>query len=272
VKHFAICAVLLLSVAGHAAAQSPLEEIATLAEKSKCAAIDWKNRGTAPKAYMRGMALVFARAVCQADRADVKIVSGARGKPGTAADRTDALTWYDAKFVAANMPNDKDGIDTLRHTYALMIGLGMQESSGAFCTGRDQSQNFNQADTAEAGLFQTSFGVSRADRTLIGLFDQYTAKQDGCLLDVFSKNVKCKPKDAENSGTGKGADWQQLTKTCPAFATEYAAVVVRKSGGGKGEFNPIRKRVAELRTECDAMLSQVQAIAQSKPEVCAALK
>ena len=69
------------------------------------------------------------------------------------------------------MPNDKDGIDTLRHTYALMIGLGMRESSGAFCTGRDTSQNFNQADSAEAGLFQTSFGVSKVDKTLIELFE-----------------------------------------------------------------------------------------------------
>jgi hypothetical protein len=48
--------------------------------------------------------------------------------------------------------------------------------------------------------------------------------------------------------------------------------VLRLSGGEKGEYGPIRKHAAELRTECDQMLSQVQALAQSKPEICEALK
>jgi hypothetical protein len=66
--------------------------------------------------------------------------------------------------------------------------------------------------------------------------------------------------------------WQKLAKACPALATEYAAVVLRMSGGEKGEFGPIRHKAAELKTDCDAMLSQIQALAQSKPEICAALK
>ena len=272
---FAIAAaawMLLLSLYGYATAQSPLDELGSLVAHSKCAAIHWKDRGVAPKAYMRGLALVFARAVCQSDRSDVKVVSGARGQPGTSADLTDALTWYDAQFLALGMTNDREGIDTLRHTYTLLIGLGMQETSGKYCSGRDKSADFSTADSAEAGVFQTSWGVHKANETLGGLFDWYSAHRDGCLLEVFRQNVQCTAWDAKTWGEGKGADWQKLTKACPAFATEYAAVVVRASGGAKGEFGPVRKRQVELQTACDAMLSQVQALTQSKPEMCAALK
>src|SRR5215510_10940482 len=274
-RFFAIAAaawMLLLSLYGYATAQSPLDEIGSLVAHSKCAAIHWKDRGVAPQAYIRGLALVFARAVCQSDRSDVKVVSGARGNPGTSADLTDALTWYDAQFFELGMPNDQEGIDTLRHTYALMIGLGMQETSGKYCSGRDKSADFSTADSAEAGVFQTSWGVHKANDTLGGLFGWYSANRDGCLLEVFRQNVQCTAWDAKTWGEGKGADWQKLTKACPAFATEYAAVVVRASGGAKGEFGPVRKRQVELQTACDAMLSQVQALTRSKPEMCAALK
>ena len=36
------------------------------------------------------------------------------------------------------MRNDVSGIDTLRHLFVLMIGLGMRELSGRYCEGRDQ--------------------------------------------------------------------------------------------------------------------------------------
>jgi hypothetical protein len=65
------------------------------------------------------------------------------------------------------MRNDVSGIDTLRHLFVLMIGLGMRESSGRYCEGRDQSASNTSADTAEAGLFQTSWNA-RACCTLTG--------------------------------------------------------------------------------------------------------
>jgi hypothetical protein len=57
----------------------------------------------------------------------------------------------------------------------------------------------------------------------------------------------------------------------PAFATEYGAVVLRKHGGSKGEFNPIRKQQAELRPECESMLQEVQTFVEQHPKVCSAL-
>ena len=250
-----------------------------IASTSQCAAHSWAfHRGIAPRPYIEGVALVFARAVCQPERADVQIVSA---PVDDSPHSDDALSVYKAEFAAAGMRNDKAGIDTLRHSYALLIGLGMMESSGKYCEGRDVSQCFTTADSAEAGLFQTSFGARNFSPVLPQLFQTYGAEQRGCLLDVFQGSITCKIQKSHNAdcpsetsdvaGTGPGADWQRLTKTCPAFATEYAAVVLRKHGGKRGEFNPIRKRQAELRPECDSMLQKVQAHVEQHHEVCSAL-
>jgi hypothetical protein len=221
--------------------------------------------------------LVFARSVCQPQRADVQVVSAA---VGASPNSDDALSVYQSAFQANGMRNDKAGVNTLRHGYALLIGLGMMESSGKYCEGRDVSECFTKAESAEAGLFQTSYGARRFSPALNELFQNYSANQNRCLLDVFhgptcpivkSHNPACPSATSDVAGTGPGADWQKLTKSCPAFATEYAAVVLRKHGGVKGEFNPIRKRQAELRPECDTMLQKAQTYVEQHPKVCSAL-
>jgi hypothetical protein len=199
----------------------------------------------------------------------------------TSPESDDALAVYQAEFATAKMPNDAPGVDTLRHAYTLLIGLGMRESSGKFCEGRDVSQCFTTADSAEAGLFQASFGARKFSSVLPEMFQRYSADEKGCLLPVFkgaitckvvkSQNPKCPKATNEVAGSGPGADWQRLTRRCPAFATEYAAVVLRKHGGPKGEFNPIRKQQAELRPECDDMLRQIQTHVAQHPEICSAL-
>jgi hypothetical protein len=271
-RTLAAVGVLLCHLPARAQAPSPLDQIGALTSGSTCAAIRWShNRGRAPNAYLRGMAIMYARAVCESMRPDVRIVSSAKAG-GDQALRTDALAWYDAQFNALGMSNATDGLDTLRHSYALLLSLGMQESSGRYCLGRDRSANFNSADSAEAGLFQTSWGANTRSPVLAELFGRYSADQSGCLLDVFRQNIRCGDWDARTWGEGKGAEWQKLTKACPAFATEYAAVLIRLSGGSRGEFGPLRRRHAELRRECDAMFAQVQALVQSNPLMCAALR
>lgn len=271
---FLTCAILLLSVVftnGAVQAPSVIEQIETIAANSACARVNWRDRGVAPKAYMRGMALVFARAACQADRADVLVVSKARATPNPQNNNTDALTWYEAQFAELGMSNATDDVDTLRHAYTLLIGLGMRESSGKFCEGRDRSADFTTADSAEAGLFQTSFGARTRHATMAALYEKYKTDQSGCLLDVFKRGVSCAAHNAENHGVGEGVRWQQLTKTCPAFATEYAAVLMRVHGGRRGEFGPLRNRATQLLPVCDAMLKQVQDLVRSNPQICSAL-
>jgi len=267
----ASCLFFLVPLSGSSQAPSVVDQIGTIAANSPCARVQWKMRGRAPAAYMCGTALVYARAVCHRDRADVQVVSKARLAPGPQANKTDALTWYDAQFRELGMSNTTDGVDTLRHAYTLLIGLAMRESSGKYCEGRDQSMNFTTADSAEAGIFQTSFKARLRHPTMSELYEKYKADQIGCLLDVFKQHVSCAAHNAENFGEGEGKNWQQLTKTCPAFATEYAAVLIRVHGGRTGEFGPLRNHAAEIQPSCDAMLKQVEELLRVNPEMCSAL-
>jgi hypothetical protein len=274
-------AILVLGVAvaalstEHAAVAQSLKDIEQIAGGSDCATKDWKARGLAPKSYIKGMAMVFARAICEPDAAGAAVVSAA---PQSANGKTDGMTHYGKIFADAGMDNGTSGNDTLRHAYVLLIGLGMMESSGKYCEGRDVSQCFAEASSAEAGLFQTSWGVNAVSPELKKLFDLYTSKTRDCMLPVFQGNLTCKIVKSHNAkcpdatsdvaGTGVGADWQRLTKVCPAFAAEYAAIVLRTSGGSKGEFNPIRKQQAEVSPQCDSMLERVQRFVKENPVVC----
>ena len=238
--------------------------ISDIAGSSQCSSYDWKGRGKAPKGYFKGIATVFARAVCDSSRSDVVIVSAAR----TDNDLRDALSWYNSNFAALGMKNDVSGVDTLRHAYTLLIGLGLRESSGNYCCGRDMSAGFSEAISAEAGTFQASLGASRASPELGKLFDKYKTSDAGCLLDTFKEGASCSAGDAKNWGTGDGMLWQKRTKECPAFGAEYAAVLLRVLGGTKGEFGPLRRKEAEIRPECDDMLKQVQKLVEQNPDLC----
>ena len=165
------------------------------------------------------------------------------------------------------MPNDLAGVDTLRHLFVLLIGLGMRESSGKYCEGRDRSASNTTAETAEAGLFQTSFNAMRASSLLPMLFAKYSANPDG-FVDVFREGMRCSAASLENFGSGEGREFQRLSKECPAFAVEFAAVGLRHI---RKHWGPIRTRAAEVRSECDEMLLEVQRLVDASPGMCSAI-
>lgn len=241
-----------------------IETIEQLAETSSCAAYRWKDRGKAPRGYTKGVALTFARAVCNQDWSDVKLASRAK----TGDDAKDALSWYNSVFSNLGMSNSTAGVDTLRHTYALVLGLGLRESSGKHCCGIDASADNTSASTAEAGAWQTSYNSRAASSELTKLFETYRSNPRACFLDTFAEGVSCNSTNWKNWGTGDGVDFQRLEKECPAFAAEYAAVGIRVLGGNKGHWGPLRTRAAEVRTECDSMLKQVQNFVTNTPSAC----
>ena len=250
-----------------AAAAGPFDEITRIAANSAIARFDWPpNRGVAPKGYMKGMALVFARALCKLKAGDPAAVEMAKAKSGTASK--DALVRYDNSFRALGMRNDVAGPDTLRHVFALMIGHGMLESSGKFCVGRDTSAGNTNANDAEAGLFQTAFNAKSASSVLPPLFDKYRANPSG-FLEIFKEGVRpCKASDAINHGTGPGKEFQRLSKECPAFGVEFAAVVYRNR---PNHYGPIMRHEALLREDADRMLRDVQSLIEANPSLCPAL-
>lgn len=243
-------------------------DIDAIAIGSSCAKYDWKDRGTAPKGYMKGVARTFARAVCNPTHSDVMLVS----KPKTTDDVHDALSWYASNFAAASMSNDVAGVNTLRHVYTLLIGLGMRESSGQHCVGRDTTATNTSSSAAEAGAWQTSYDSHTYSMELSKLFSLYRTTPPACFLDQFKEGVTCSATDWENWGTGAdGLAFQKIEKECPSFAAEYAAMMLRLSGGSVGHYGPLRTKAAELRPECDAMLQKVQTLVETNPALCTAL-
>jgi hypothetical protein len=186
----------------------------------------------------------------------------------------DALNWYGSilksKLGVSGTPN---GAQAVRALYTLMLGLGMRESSGRYCVGRDMSASFSSSTTAEAGLFQTSYGAHVRSKLLDNLFNAYRSSSAGCLSTTYTAGVSCGANDMKNWGgvTEMGYIWQKTSKDCPAFATEYAAVLLRLNGGSQGEWGPLRRKEAEVVKECYDMLGSVANLVATNPAVCAAL-
>jgi len=227
------------------------DQILQIVASSAIARYSWKDRGVAPAGYIKGMAMMYARVYCKLKTGDAAATEMAKANTGD--DSRDGLAWYNQQFVDAGMDNSVAGIDTLRHLFVLLIGLGMRESSGKHCEGRDVGASNTTADTAEAGLFQTSFNARSASPVLPQLFSQYANSVD--FVDIFKEGVRCGSSNAENFGTGDGKEFQRLSKECPAFAVEFTAVALRNL---RKHWGPINQKTAEVRVESDAMLMDVQ--------------
>lgn len=209
----------------------------------KCSGYKWKDRSVAPEGYMNGMAFTFARSYCRTKKIPALSVAKAAGDPAT-----DALAHYDKQSAA--------GLPALLDVWTLSLGLGMRESSGKYCEGRDLSATNTAADTAEAGLFQASANSLSAHPELESYAADYAANLPACELPLFAEGVNaahpsCKPKVV---GEGKGAAWQELTRQCPAFAAEYAATLIRAR---RKHFGPLNRKEVEFKPECRAMFEKV---------------
>jgi hypothetical protein len=229
-----------------------LQKITNIAANSAIARYSWTKRGVAPAGYIKGMALVYARVYCKWKDGDAAAREMAKADTGNSA--VDALAQYAGEFKAAGMANNVAGADTLRHLFVLLTGLGMRESGGNHCAGRDQGASNTTAETAEAGLFQTSYNARNASPLMSQLFQQYRTNPSG-FLDVFKEGARCTNDDLKNYGSGDGQEFQRLSKECPAFAAEFTAVGLRNA---RTHWGPINLKTAEIRADCDTMLKQVQ--------------
>jgi Putative peptidoglycan binding domain len=109
-------------------------KIENVAADSNIADFIWKDRGTAPIGYTQGMALAYATVLRKFHRGDGAVHEMARADKGHS--KTDALAFYRDEFQKKGMDNSKPGINTLRHLFVMLMGLGMRESSGRHCEGR----------------------------------------------------------------------------------------------------------------------------------------
>ena len=235
-------------------------EIERAAAESDAADLIWGgNRGVAPLAYTVGMALAYATCVRKFEIGDMTAHEMAKADTGDS--EHDALALYRKQFQKLGMANGVAGRRVLRSVFVFLLGLGMRESSGQHCCGRDQSAENVQAETCEAGLFQTSWNYHVCATDAETLFDEYHHALEGrepqCLLKTFEEDVACGGDDWENYGSGDGADFQELSKICPAFAVESAAVGIRNL---RKHWGPIGRMEVEIVPEAEALFVEVDNI------------
>jgi hypothetical protein len=250
-----------------------LDEIEVAAAQSDVADLEWSGpepRGQAPLGYIQGMALAYATCVRKYERGDYTAHEIAKAETLDDTDH-DALALYRKQFQKLGMSNHIAGREVLRSVFVFLLGLGMQESSGEHCCGRDTSagSSSQSSDTCEAGLFQTSWNYHNCATDAEMLFDEYRhaleRPEPQCQLVAFEREVSCDADDWENYGSGTGAEFQELTKICPAFAVESVAVGIRnlrKHWGPIGRMEvQIVPEAKELFLEIDEILAAGEAVA-----------
>lgn len=229
------------------------KEIIKEVERSPLVGFKWDDRGVAPIGYLTGMALSYGVAVVSREAE----ISAFMTMASAESDREyDALRVYHDHFVKAKMDNSKSGVDTMRHLFVLLIGLGMRESSGNHWEGRDMSASNVSSDTCEAGLFQTSANILTADEDLPTMFDDYWEDPTG-FLDEFNRGVSPSPADLDNYGSGQGAQFQWLSKFCPLYAAFTCALAMRSRSNHWG---PINRGEVQLVKAVDTLLLRVENI------------
>jgi len=212
-------------------------EIATMAAHSAIASYSWRNRGVAPIGYTEGMAVMFGQCLLHLRHGDsaAKVMSQPIGASGK-----DALAYYTISATGEE--------NILRKTFMMLFGLGMRESSGNYTEGRDMSASNVTSDTAEAGLFQQSWNSASASAQMPKLLSQYKNGNQPCAVNIFAIGIT--PKQTVSFGSGDGYDFQQLAKSCPAFAVEMAAVGIRVL---YNHWGPIVRQEVEIRAEAEAV-------------------
>jgi len=228
-------------------------EVIALAESSSLMDYEWPGRSVAPPGYIPGMALCYALAVVKMDQDNsaVMVMGEAAGDPDE-----DALAWYEDELGKLDLDVSDAGVETLRALFVILIGLGMRESSGRYCEGRDMSADNVASDTCEAGLFQTSANMHSASPEMKKLFDAYWKDPQG-FLDVFREDIYPTSSNLDVYGSGKGASYQWLSKFSPAFAVSTTAIGLRKR---KAHWGPIQRKEVTLSPAARDLLRKIEAL------------
>jgi len=231
------------------------EAVIELAGDSAIATYSWRDRGMAPIGYTIGMALTYALAVTwlNEDNSAVAVMAkGERNQPDT-----DVLSYYKQELKRAGMgDNETSGIDTLRHLFVILMGLGPRESSGNHWEGVDQSATNYESDTCEAGLFQSSWNLSTCSDEIQNLYDEFLNNPEGWLKQ-FNLEVDCNASmllvHGESGDTGAAYQW--LAKRVPPFSVLMTAVGLRLR---RQHWGPIGRKEVEVTQQADDLFQQIE--------------
>jgi uncharacterized protein (TIGR02594 family) len=237
------------------------EAVEGAARKSHVATYVWPGRGLAPMGYMVGLALSYGVAVKLLQAKDSIIEDMAQADRGDG--ETDVLSWYHKELENLDWNTDQDGVETLRALFSIMLGLGMRESTGRYCEGRDLSAENVEDDTAEAGLFQTSWNIASCADTVPPLLDMFDENPNG-FVEAFREDVNPSGSELENYGTGTdGGKYQFLSKYAPMFHVFVTGIGLRYRRQHWGPVN--RREVTLLDAAYDLFIDVEAALYESRP-------
>lgn len=234
-----------------------ISAITAIARSSPLMNFYWPGRGVAPAGYIPGMALAFAVALLDLDlgmpAADVM------AEADTNDPDDDALSWYRTELLEQGLRIDETGPDTVRALFVLMMGLGMRESSGRCWEGRDLSADNVEAETAEAGMLQTSWNIATADDSLPPMLDEYWDDPTG-FLHVFDEGIAPTKSNLDCYGSGDGARYQFLARFAPLFACMTTAVGLRTR---RQHWGPVNRREVSIQADAAELLQEIQTLVES---------
>lgn len=250
-----------------------INKIIKIVNESEVLNYNWKDRGIAPKGFLYGLSLVYAKAYSIFKHGFQHGVSASEEdefifamiKPINSDSKNDAIAKYSHLLTehGANLSIENETI--LRSVFTLLFGLGMRESSGKYCTGWDRGKLTGWGNpekvvmptsiNSEAGLFQVSYDIGFSSGTLERLYELYKRRGDDPFLDYFRQQVKCSSSQLENFGEGEGVNYQVFCKTHPSFAVMSTAMMLRQKARHWG---PIRKDTLEIITQVWSLLIDIE--------------
>lgn len=248
------------------AGRKVLEDIAT---KDLCASAKYKDQGTPPQGYMKGIVLTYAKLHCLKDRDPTLKAVYDTGIQDLGDPAKDALAHYGFK--------PETGEDRLNHVFAMMIGSNARESSWRPCVGRDILAKASDVkacldgggETCEAGLAQTSYNSIPKTGALRDLFDAYLEYPNGCFERDYYEKIKCSDSNWENHGSkAKAKQFQALSKSCPSFTVESGVIMFRTK---MTHYGPLKRKTAEVKPACVAMFERVRKAVKENPDLCYSL-
>jgi hypothetical protein len=234
--------------------------VTLLAKASPLMFYSWPDRGRAPAGYIPGMALCYALVLMWLAQGESWAEEMAQEAAPNGEDY-DALSWYGSELRDLGLRVDAPGVEALRALFVLMIGLGMRESSGKYCEGRDMSASNIESDTCEAGLFQTSWNMETASDEMARLFEMYWDDPNG-FLPTFALGINPTADNLDVYGSGNGAAYQWLAKYSPAFAVMTTAIGLRAR---RKHWGPINEKAVTLSTDAMVLLQTVEMIVAMVP-------
>lgn len=234
-------------------------DIIALVQASPLVNYNWPGKSVAPIGYLNGITLTYARVYCKLKASDPVATRMAQANSNKL--DIDALAVYDKDFTKLNMANNSNGSDTLRHLFVLLTGLGMRESDGRYCLGRDKKVQ-NPADRdIEAGVFQMSYsigvGSSKPEFALLkDLYNKLQVLPYSGYLNVFMNGAICKTNELADFRVTAAGRFREFCVMQPALGAEIAALGLRIRGRHWG---PINEHTVTLNVDCDSLFKAVQA-------------